>query len=89
VVGVASGVEEDVGDRPQEPVAGLVAELVVDGPEVVEGEHDQAERATLADPLDEELLKGPVVEQAGQVVGPGPDATARWISALFMIETWP
>ena len=31
VVGVASGAQEGVGDRPQEPVAGLVAELVVDG----------------------------------------------------------
>ena len=62
-----------VGDPPQQGVAGLVAELVVDRPEVVEVEHDQAERRALADAPLEPLLERPVVEQPGQVVGPRPD----------------
>ena len=61
------------GDPPQQHVAGLVAEVVVDVPEVVEVQHDQAERRAVADAPFEPLLERAVVEQPGQVVGPGAD----------------
>ena len=50
-----------------------MAEVVVDVPEVVEVEHDQAERRPVADAPLEPLLERAVVEQPGQVVGPCPD----------------
>ena len=50
-----------------------MAELVVDVPEVVEVEHDQAERRALADAPLEPLLERAVVEQTGEVVRAGPD----------------
>ena len=50
-----------------------MAALVVDRPEVVEVEHDQAERRALAGAAVEPLLERPVVEHPGQVVGPRPD----------------
>ena len=43
-VGIAPGAHQLLGDPPELLVAGLVAERVVDDPEVVEVEHDQAER---------------------------------------------
>ena len=59
--------------RAQELVAGLVAHAVVDVPEVVEVQHDQAERRALAHALLQPLLERAVVEQAGQVVRLGAD----------------
>src|SRR6185436_4930518 len=64
---------EAPGDPAQELIAGLVAEVVVDVPEVVEVEHDQAERLPVADAPLEPLLERAVVEQPGEVVGPCPD----------------
>ena len=57
----------------EELVAGLVPELVVDLAEVVEVQHDQAEGVARVDAPLEHVLEGPVVEQAGQVVGLGAD----------------
>ena len=72
-VGVAAGADQAGRDPPQQGVAGLVAALVVDRSEVVEVEHDQAERRALANAPFEPFLERAVVEQAGQVVGPRPD----------------
>ena len=72
-VRVAAGLDQLRRDLPQQCVAGLVAALVVDGPEVVEVEHDQAERRPLASAPFEPFLERPVIEQAGEVVGPGTD----------------
>jgi hypothetical protein len=62
--------------------------VVVDGPEVVEVEHDQAERRAVARAPVEPLLERAVVEQPGQVVGPGRISTAWKTSAFWSaIET--
>ncbi len=73
VVGVAAGGDDRLRDVGQEPVAGLVAEGVVDGLEVVEVEHDQAERLAAVDALRQPALEGPVIEQPGHLVRLGPD----------------
>ena len=61
------------GDLAQQPVAGLVAQRVVDALELVEVQHDEAERLAAGDAALEPVLERAVVEQAGQVVGLGAD----------------
>ena len=61
------------GDLAQQPVAGLVAERVVDRLELVEVEHHEAERVAPATMALEPVLERAVVEQAGQVVGARAD----------------
>ena len=73
VVALAARGHDRAGDVGQQPVAGLVAEGVVDGLEVVEVEHDQAERLARLDAPLEPALERPVVEEPGQVVGLGAD----------------
>ena len=89
VVGFAAGVEQRVGDRPEEPVAGLVAELVVDRPEVVEVEHDQAERRRpRATRWTRNSWNVPWLSRPVRSSERARISTARWISALWRaIET--
>ena len=88
-VGVAARGDDRGGDLVEEPVAGLVAEGVADGLEVVEADHDEAERAAVVDDPGEAVLERAVVEQPGQGVGPGPTAITRCVSAFWRaIETW-
>lgn len=72
-VGLPAGPDERGPDRAQQFIAGLMAHRVVDIAEVVEVEHDQPERGAVVDESVQVVLEGPVVEQAGQVVGLRPD----------------
>ncbi len=66
---------EDLSDRAQDSVAGLVAMGVVHVLEVVQIEEDERERvadAVRAAPLEHELLvEHPAVGEAGEAVGRG------------------
>jgi len=68
-----AGSHDRSSDLGEEPVAGLVAQGVVDGLEVVEVEHDQAERRALLDDPLEPLLERGVVEETGQAIGARAD----------------
>ena len=76
-VRVATGPHEAARDPPQDLVAGLVAHRVVDGPEIVEVEHDQAEGGAIAHGALEVVLEGAVIEEPGQGVGLGADLDRR------------
>ena len=73
LIGVACHGHDRRGDLGQEAVACLMAEGVVRGLEVVQVEHDQAECLVRGHASFQPLLERAVVQEAGQVVGPGAD----------------
>ncbi len=69
-VGVAGLLMQPLGERPDEPVAGVMPQIVIDGLEPVEIEEQRRHRALTAGhkPLVEMRQQRPTVAQAGEVV---------------------